>query len=84
MIIRVRNVKPLNDYILYVEFDDNKCVEYDMNEDIDTLPGYDNLKRINGLWNQVKIDESRTCIFWNDSIDLPSDTLYEYGKVLSK
>lgn len=84
MIIRVRNVKPLNDYILYVEFDDNRCVEYDMNEDIDTLPGYDKLKHINGLWNQVKIDESRTCIFWNDSIDLPSDTLYEYGKVLSK
>ena len=33
------------------------------------------------LWRarQVKIDKSRTCVYWNDRIDLPSDTLYEYG-----
>lgn len=23
---------------------------------------------------------SRTCVFWNDRIDLASDTIYEYGK----
>lgn len=33
------------------------------------------------LWRarQVIIDKSRTCVYWNDRIDLPSDTLYEYG-----
>ena len=29
---------------------------------------------------QVQLDESRTCVFWSEDIDLPSDTLYEYGK----
>ena len=53
-----------------------------MNEDIDTLPGYDALKSIYGLFNQVQLDESRTCVFWNEDIDLPSDMIFEYGKVL--
>ena len=41
-----------------------------------------NLKNIYGLFEQVQLDESRTCVFWNDDIDLPSDAIYEYGKVL--
>lgn len=82
MIVRIKSIKPLENYILQVHFDNDRSVEYDMNEDIDTLPGYSDLKNISGLWSQVQLDESRTCIFWNDSIDLPSDTLYEYGKEL--
>lgn len=80
MIIRIKSIKPLENYILLVNFDDNRSVVYDMNEDIDTLPGYDDLRSISGLWSQVQLDESRTCVFWNDNIDLPSDTLYEFGK----
>ncbi len=50
-----------------------------MGEDIDTLPRYSVLKTIPGLFPQVKLDQSRTCVYWNDEIDLPSDILYEYG-----
>lgn len=48
--------------------------------DIEKIKGYENLKIIPGLFEQVQLDESRTCIFWNDFIDLPSDAIYEYGK----
>ena len=51
-----------------------------MNSDIDTIKGYDDLKNIYGLFEQVQLDESRTCVFWNDYIDIPSDAIYEYGK----
>lgn len=80
MIIRIKDIKPLDDYILLVTFDDNKVVEYDVKEDMRTLPGYDDLENIYGLWQQVQLDASRTCVYWNDYIDLPSDTIYEYGK----
>jgi hypothetical protein len=80
MIIRIKSVKPLEDYILLVTFDDDRTVEYDLKEDMETLPGYDDLKNIAGLWQQVQLDKSRTCVYWNDYIDLPSDTIYEYGK----
>ena len=38
------------------------------------------IKTTHGLFNQVQIDKSRTCVFWNDEIDLPADAIYEYGK----
>lgn len=50
-----------------------------MGEDIDTIPSYQDLKTIHGLFNQVQLDPSRTCVYWTDMIDLASDTIYEYG-----
>ena len=84
MIIRMKSVEPLDDYILLVTFDDDKVVEYDMKDDMKTLPYYDDLERIQGLWKQVLLDESRTCVYWNDYIDLPSDMIYEFGKEIIK
>lgn len=52
-----------------------------MKEDMEQIEGYRDLRSITGLFNQVQLDQSRTCVFWNDRIDLPSDTIYEYGRV---
>ena len=79
MIPRVKSVIPMENYILDVVFDDNVRVYYDMKEDISSLPGYDDLRNIQGLYQNVQLDLSRTCIYWNEYIDLPSDTIYEYG-----
>lgn len=79
MIPRIKSVKPLEDYMLLVVFDDGKTVLYDVKEDMQTISNYEDLKNIHGLFQQVQLDQSRTCIFWNDYIDLPSDTVYEYG-----
>lgn len=80
MLIKIKSVKPLDNFLLLVVFDDNRVVEYDMKEDIKELPNYSDLETINGLWQQVQLDQSRTCVYWNDYIDLPCDTIYEYGK----
>ena len=37
------------------------------------------LKTEYGLFENYQLDESRTCVYWNDRVDLPSDTLLEYG-----
>ena len=79
MIPRVKSVIPMENYILDVVFDDNVRVYYDMKKDISSLPGYDDLRNIQGLYQNVQLDLSRTCIYWNEYIDLPSDTIYEYG-----
>ena len=52
---------------------------YDVNDDIEKIEDFKQLKNQLGLWNCVQLDKSKTCVFWNDRIDLPSDTLYEYG-----
>ena len=79
MIPRIKSIRPLKNYILAVEFEDGKKVLYDMKEDIDTLPGYDDLKVIPNLFEQAEVDENRTCVCWTEDIDLASDILYEYG-----
>ena len=77
---RIKDVEPMEDYKLSVLFDDGKKVVYNVVEDIDTIVAFNDLKTIEGLWQQVQVDKSRTVVYWNDWIDLPSDTLYEYGK----
>ena len=79
MIPRIASIKPLPDYLLSVSFDDGRRVIYDVKEDM-TLPGYSALRDVFGLFQQVQLDESRTCVFWNEDIDLPSHAIYEYGR----
>lgn len=79
MIHRIKSVQPLPNLVLSVVFDDGYCVRYDVKEDL-CLPGYDALRTVPGLFAQAKTDESRTCVFWNEDIDLPSDSIREYGQ----
>ena len=79
MIQRINSITSLPDYCLSVSFDDGKRVIYDVKEDMH-LPGYQQLRDVTGLFQQVQLDKSRTCVYWNDEIDLPSDTIYEYGQ----
>lgn len=79
MIPRIKNVMPMPDFCLRVVFDDGKAVLYDVKEDMNQIESYRDLQTVHGLFNQVQLDQSRTCVFWNDRIDLPSDAIYEYG-----
>ena len=80
MIPKIKSIEPQKNYILRVVFDDGKDCLYDVRDDIDNIEQYKDLEIIHGLFEQARIDESRTCVFWNDYIDLASDTIYEYGK----
>ena len=80
MIQRIKTMNTLPDFCLDVTFDDGRSVIYDVKDDMASLPFYNDLQRIEGLFAQARLDESRTCVVWNDRIDLPSDILYEYGE----
>lgn len=77
---RIKSVSPMDGYQLSVLFDDGRKVVYNVAEDIETISAFSDLKTVKGLWPQVQVDKSRTVVYWNDWIDLPSDTLYEYGR----
>lgn len=79
MIPRISSLKPLPNYMLAVTFDHGARVLYDVKEDMH-LPGYHQLRDVAGFFQQVQLDQSRTVVFWDDEIDLPSDTILEYGK----
>ena len=79
MFPRIKELKPLKDYKLLVVFDTNEQVIYDVEDDINTLDDFKPLKTETGLFENVMLDSSRTCVYWSDRIDLPSDILLEYG-----
>ena len=80
MIPRIKEIKAIDDYKLIVRFDDDQTVIYNVSEDIDQIADFKPLKTEIGLFQNFSIDQSRTCVSWSDRIDLPSDTLLEYGK----
>ena len=81
MIPRIKTLKTMDNFLLAVEFDDGHKVIYDVKEDIETLPTFRPLMDVYGLFKQAQLDTSRTCIYWNDEIDLASDSVYEFGTV---
>lgn len=82
MIPRIKDIQTLDDFILLVEFDDGKKVKYDVKDDIRTLDDFKILESEYGLFQNVQLDSSRTYIYWTDRVDLPSDTILEYGQPL--
>ena len=80
MIPRIKKISVLDNYVLFVEFDDGYKILYDVKDDIKAIPSFRALVDVYGLFKQVQLDSSRTCVYWNDEIDLASDSIYEYGK----
>ena len=80
MFYRVQSVEPKDDFILSVLFTDGVKTEYDIKPLFAKWDVFNNLKTIKGLFQQVKVDAGGYGISWNDEIDLPSDTILEYGK----
>ncbi len=80
MIPRIKHIEPMAGYNLYAELDDGRKVTYNLMDEMTTLPNYSMLTDIAGLFEQATLDSSRTIVYWNDLVDLPSDTIYEYGK----
>ena len=67
------------DFKLLVVFDEGRRVIYDVADDIESIEAFRELRTLPGLFANARLDSSRTCVVWNARIDLPSDTIYEYG-----
>ncbi len=79
MIPRIKSIEPKADFKLLVDFDEGRRVVYDVAEDIRNVEAFQELKTLAGLFGTARLDSSRTCVVWNERVDLPSDTIYEYG-----
>ena len=80
MIPRISRIEPMADFKIRVTFDEGRTVVYDVGVDIKEIRAFEDLKSLPNLFKNATLDSSRTCIVWNERIDLPSDTIYEYGQ----
>ena len=82
MIPKIKSIVVQDCYKLLVTFDDDVTVVYDVLEDINTIPAFKKLESETGLFDSFSLDQSRTVVSWTDEIDIPSDTIREYGTVV--
>ena len=81
MFYRVQSVEPKKNYILSVLFTDGVKMEYDIKPLFSKWDVFNNLKLVNGLFQQVKVDAGGFGISWNDEIDLASEELRINGYI---
>lgn len=80
MFNKVKTVKPLDNLILLVTFENKDIKKYDVKPLFDMFPVFKSLNTIKGLFEQVKVDVGGYGVIWNDNIDLSCEELYENGK----
>lgn len=79
MFYKVKDVKPLEKYNLLVTFTNGEIKNYDVKPLFDKWEVFKDLVSINGLFQQVKVDDGGYGISWNDDIDLSCNELYYNG-----
>ena len=79
MFHKVKSVKCLDNYILEIVFENNIIKYYDVSNLFEKWTVFNQLKIINGLFEQVKVDNGGYGIYWNEEIDLSCNELWENG-----
>ena len=81
MFHKVKNVTPLKNYELSVQFSEGVTKKYDVKPLFDRYKIFNNLKD-EKLFNKVHVGQGGYGIIWNDEIDLSCDELYVNGKIV--
>lgn len=82
MFHRIRSVQAKDDYMISSTFVDGTEKEYDMRPLFVEIPAFQNLKTVNGLFGQVRVDVGGYGVSWNDEIDLSADEIWENGRTV--
>lgn len=79
MFHKIKNVTPLKEFKLSIQFAEGITKIYDMKKLIENNKIFADLKDIN-LFNSVEVDIGGYGVIWNDDIDISCDELFENSK----
>ena len=74
-LVRIKSVKPLNDFVVFLEFGDGTSREIDLES---FLRGkiFEPLRLNKDAFRAVKIDEKMGTLVWENGADIDPDVLY--------
>ena len=76
---RIISVKPMDNMILSVVFQDGIEKTYDIRSLYDVFPQFKELEKEKDLFEDVQVDVGGYGISWNDELDLDANTIWEEG-----
>lgn len=79
MFHKVKSLKIISKYELEITFENDQIKYYDVSKIFEKWKIFEDLKNIDGLFEQVKVDNGGYGISWNDEIDLECEELWEHG-----
>lgn len=79
MFHKVKNVSPLPDFKLSVQFCEGVTKLYDVKPLFERLPIFCALKEKPAIFGSVSVDVGGYGIVWDDELDLSCDELWEHG-----
>lgn len=79
MFHKVKNVAPLPDFKLSVQFSEGVTKLYDMNPLFEKIPAFQYLRDNPADFHSVSVDVGGYGIIWDDDLDLSCDELWEHG-----
>ena len=82
MFHKVKNVAPLSDFKLSVQFSEGVTKLYDMNPLFEKIPAFQQLLNNPAEFHSVSVDVGGYGIIWDDDLDLSCDELWEHGTVV--
>lgn len=80
MFYKVKKIEPLDNFILYVTFENDINKYYDLKEIFDKWHEFKILQNNKQLFSNVKIDNGGYGVSWNEELDLSCNELWENGK----
>lgn len=79
MVNKVKTVKPLNDLILLIVFQNREEKLYDVKQLFSVFPQFEVFMTNKALFDNVQVDTGGYGISWNDELDLDAEELWENG-----
>ena len=79
MFYKIKTVEPLDNFILYVTFENDVKKYYDLKLLFDKWQDFKELQN-NKIFSNVKVDNGGYGISWNEELDLSCNELWENGK----
>lgn len=80
MFYKVKKIEPLDNFILYVTFENDVKKYYDLKLLFDKWQEFKILQNNIKLFFNVKVDNGGYGVSWNEELDLSCNELWENGK----
>ena len=80
MFYKVKKAEPLDNFILYVTFENDVKKYYDLKLIFDRWQEFKILQNNKVLFSNVKVDNGGYGVSWNEELDLSCNELWENGK----
>ena len=80
MFYKIKTVEPLDNFILYVTFENDVKKYYDLKLLFDKWHKFKELQNNKILFSNVKVDNGGYGVSWNEELDLSCNELWENGK----